>query len=255
MHLGNKPLGPFPAGAARCWRRSRAAEILQPARQNRGLAGGSGSTPTARHAPKRFHGTGSELDPKRVGRDASRIADEVISHLEGLVGSEVTVTIEIDAKIPCGRSSREFGTNRHREQSHTEVYDPRIRRKLETARFASRRWYSNKGDPRSGLTAYARARPSHVPKALVRMAVNRTPFEGAVAFFVNDDLIFAFKIGKLVRVEQRSTCFVHRPSRLAVAVTIGAFRPAGGLTTRFRGKMLRRGIDRREEDAGHRTFR
>ena len=37
-----------------------------------------------------------------VGRDAGRIADEVISHLVGLVGSEVTVTIEIEARIPSG---------------------------------------------------------------------------------------------------------------------------------------------------------
>ncbi len=42
------------------------------------------------------------LDPTRVGRDASRIADEVIAHLSGLVGSTVTVTLEIDANIPSG---------------------------------------------------------------------------------------------------------------------------------------------------------
>jgi len=35
--------------------------------------------------PKRFHGTVT-LDSARVGRDASRIADEVITHLVGLVG-------------------------------------------------------------------------------------------------------------------------------------------------------------------------
>ena len=35
--------------------------------------------------PKRFHGT-VVLDSARVGRDASRIADEVITHLVGLVG-------------------------------------------------------------------------------------------------------------------------------------------------------------------------
>lgn len=51
--------------------------------------------------PKRFHGTVT-LDSTRVGRDASRIADEVIAHLAGLVGAEVTVTIEIDATIPSG---------------------------------------------------------------------------------------------------------------------------------------------------------
>ena len=50
---------------------------------------------------KRFHGT-VQLDPARVGRDASRIADEVIAHLAGLVGAEVTVTLEIEAKIPGG---------------------------------------------------------------------------------------------------------------------------------------------------------
>jgi len=37
-----------------------------------------------------------------VGRDAGRIADEVISHLVGLVGAEVTVTLEIEAKVPSG---------------------------------------------------------------------------------------------------------------------------------------------------------
>ncbi len=51
--------------------------------------------------PKRFHGT-VELDPERVGRDAGRIADEVISHLSGLVGANVKVTLEIEAEIPNG---------------------------------------------------------------------------------------------------------------------------------------------------------
>ena len=42
------------------------------------------------------------LDPARAGRDAGGIADEVIAHLEGLVGSTVTVTLEIEADIPAG---------------------------------------------------------------------------------------------------------------------------------------------------------
>jgi len=59
-------------------------------------------TPAAGAAkPKRFHGTVS-LDPARAGRDASRIADEVITHLVGLVGSSVRVTLEIEAEIPAG---------------------------------------------------------------------------------------------------------------------------------------------------------
>ena len=42
------------------------------------------------------------LDTTRVGRDASRIAEEVVAHLSGLVGAEVTVTLEIEAEIPGG---------------------------------------------------------------------------------------------------------------------------------------------------------
>jgi hypothetical protein len=51
--------------------------------------------------PKRYHGT-VILDSARVGRDASKIADEVITHLSGLVGSSVRVSLEIEAEIPGG---------------------------------------------------------------------------------------------------------------------------------------------------------
>jgi predicted AAA+ superfamily ATPase len=57
--------------------------------------------PTEAPRPSRYHGT-VELDPARTGRDAGRIADEVISHLVGLVGSNVHVTLEIEAEIPGG---------------------------------------------------------------------------------------------------------------------------------------------------------
>jgi hypothetical protein len=50
---------------------------------------------------KRYHGSVS-LDPNRVGRDAGRIADEVISHLAGLIGADVKVTLEIQATMPSG---------------------------------------------------------------------------------------------------------------------------------------------------------
>ena len=56
---------------------------------------------TRKTQPKRFHGTVT-LDSARVGRDAGRIAEEVISHLTGLMGSEVNVTLEIAAEIPAG---------------------------------------------------------------------------------------------------------------------------------------------------------
>lgn len=51
--------------------------------------------------PRRFHGSVT-LDPARVGRDASRIADEVITHMVGLVGASVRVTLEIEVDIPAG---------------------------------------------------------------------------------------------------------------------------------------------------------
>ena len=56
-------------------------------------------------APTRLHGTVT-LDAARVGRDAGRIAEEVIVHLAGLVGAKVTVTLEVEALIPTGDSER-----------------------------------------------------------------------------------------------------------------------------------------------------
>ena len=69
--------------------------------------GARGYTPGGVSAPRprRFHGT-VPLDPARVGRDASRIADEVIAHLAGQVGAEVTVTLEIEASLPNGASDQ-----------------------------------------------------------------------------------------------------------------------------------------------------
>ena len=63
-----------------------------------GARSGSPSAPTK---PKRFHGT-VILESTRVGRDAGRIADEVIAHLSGLVGSSVKVTLEIEAEMSAG---------------------------------------------------------------------------------------------------------------------------------------------------------
>ena len=69
-------------------------------------ATGDGSQPANTEAespakPRRYHGS-AELSSTRVGRDAGKIADEVISHLVGLVGSSVRVTLEIEADIPDG---------------------------------------------------------------------------------------------------------------------------------------------------------
>jgi hypothetical protein len=59
------------------------------------------SRPVQPAKPRRYHGTVA-LDSARVGRDAGKIADEVITHLVGLVGSNVRVTLEIEAEIPSG---------------------------------------------------------------------------------------------------------------------------------------------------------
>jgi predicted AAA+ superfamily ATPase len=67
-----------------------------------GAAGSSDGAPapSTTPRPRRFHGSVT-LDPTRVGRDAGRIADEVVAHLAGLVGSTVRVTLEIEAEIPA----------------------------------------------------------------------------------------------------------------------------------------------------------
>ncbi|MGO9949305.1 MAG: ATP-binding protein, partial [Steroidobacteraceae bacterium] len=62
---------------------------------------GTPRTPQQAVLPRRFHGSVT-LDTARVGRDAGRIAEEVIAHLSGLVGAEVRVTLEIHAEVPSG---------------------------------------------------------------------------------------------------------------------------------------------------------
>lgn len=63
--------------------------------------------PPVPSAPKlgRFHASVS-IDPLRLGRDASRIAEEVIQHLTGLVGAEVEITLEIQAALPDGATDK-----------------------------------------------------------------------------------------------------------------------------------------------------
>ena len=83
-------------------------EAVRPGTEGEDPAPGGGPGPgvpppdtPAATQPVRFHGT-VPLDSARVGRDAGRIADEVISHLSGLVGARVTVTLEIQAEVPSG---------------------------------------------------------------------------------------------------------------------------------------------------------
>ena len=66
---------------------------------------GTGGTSTVSPDPapvvRRYYGTVS-LDPTRVGRDAGRIAEEVIAHLVPVPGAEVSVTMEIEVRLPNG---------------------------------------------------------------------------------------------------------------------------------------------------------
>jgi predicted AAA+ superfamily ATPase len=96
------------------------AGVVPGATTHHETAGGVATTPTngTSHKPKdgtlvlpapprakRFYGS-VQLDPARVGRDASRIADEVIAHLVGQMGAQVTITLEIQASLPGGASDQ-----------------------------------------------------------------------------------------------------------------------------------------------------
>lgn len=50
---------------------------------------------------RRFHGSVS-LDPERLGRDAGRIAEEIVQHLSTLKNARVELTLEIEADLPDG---------------------------------------------------------------------------------------------------------------------------------------------------------
>ncbi|MCS6841777.1 MAG: DUF499 domain-containing protein, partial [Roseiflexus sp.] len=68
------------------------------------LYGSTHPAPVVNARPRRFHGS-APLDPLRVGRDAARIAEEIIAHLLSQ-GAEVTVTLEIQARLPEGASEQ-----------------------------------------------------------------------------------------------------------------------------------------------------
>jgi hypothetical protein len=79
---------------------------VEPGSPGPGGGPGPGSDhPVPSAAPKRYHGS-VMLDPTRAGRDAGKIADEIVAHLAGAVGADVKVTLEIEATIPGGASDR-----------------------------------------------------------------------------------------------------------------------------------------------------
>jgi hypothetical protein len=83
------PASSYPAGAAAAAQANGAGASVTPA------------TPPAPRLLTRFHGS-VHLDASRLGRDAGRIAEEIVQHLATLVGSDVEVTLEIHAAVPNG---------------------------------------------------------------------------------------------------------------------------------------------------------
>jgi hypothetical protein len=59
---------------------------------------GSDGKPAPTKKLARFHGSVG-VDPIRLGRDAGRIAEEVVQHLTAVVGTNVEITIEIRANL------------------------------------------------------------------------------------------------------------------------------------------------------------
>lgn len=58
-------------------------------------------SPATAAKPKRFYGS-VQLNSQRVGRDAGKIAEEIVQHLALQPGATVEVTLEITAKMPEG---------------------------------------------------------------------------------------------------------------------------------------------------------
>lgn len=103
----------------------KAAEIAQQAVSTRGdvpydpgvadQTGGIGEGTAAVIEPKptvlnRFYGTVDLDNPLRLGSEAGRIADEVLTHLAALPGAKVRVTLEIQAELPDGANDHTVRT-------------------------------------------------------------------------------------------------------------------------------------------------
>ncbi len=67
----------------------------------RGGPGRAGGGPAGPLVLRRFYGVAA-LDPGRLARDAGRLAEEVVSHLNAIDGTDIEVTIEVTATNPAG---------------------------------------------------------------------------------------------------------------------------------------------------------
>ena len=81
---------------------------------------GSGGTAGGSQIPAkltRYYGVVDIADANRLIRDVGTISNEIVQHLTGIVGAEVEVSIEIQAKIPDGLSEHQIRVLA--ENSHT----------------------------------------------------------------------------------------------------------------------------------------
>jgi predicted AAA+ superfamily ATPase len=82
--------------------------------------------PAAAVRPKRFYGS-VPLNSQRVGRDAGRIAEEIIQHLALQPGATVEVTLEIQARMPAGAPEnivRIVTENAHTLKFTAQAFEP-----------------------------------------------------------------------------------------------------------------------------------
>ena len=82
--------------AFRAWPQSR-----QSATTTGAEAATKQDTTTTQAKPKRFFGS-VKLNSQRVGRDAGKIAEEIVQHLALQPGAQVEVTLEVQAQMPEG---------------------------------------------------------------------------------------------------------------------------------------------------------
>ncbi|MHB2020483.1 MAG: ATP-binding protein, partial [Candidatus Xenobia bacterium] len=91
------PPEPVAAGAPAATHASSGGVTATTARAGTSVA----PLPQQKQLLTRFHGT-TRLDPTRMGASAGKIAEEIVQHLSSLLGSDVTITIEIEADRPDG---------------------------------------------------------------------------------------------------------------------------------------------------------
>jgi hypothetical protein len=69
------------------------------------VVAGNGTTVVVPPQLRRFFGSVT-IDPVRLGRDAGRIAEEVVQHLSSILGANVEISLEIRADLPQGASEK-----------------------------------------------------------------------------------------------------------------------------------------------------